>query len=257
MQKTWKPTERRLLRCVDYSYLLEDSGNEEHEATYACDFDVRASDGRWRFGTVGLDVRRDGVVESGIRFVRAYNRKSRRCAWSPGRPFGRRVTGTITTVGLECGQQRPSSAPWMAGDVVGPAARRFPAAVKTFRTGFGGTNTADWTEWSVLRCTRTTKRVGATRRYDVRCKNKIGWSFRARFTIHPKPRAKAKPKRSAPKPRAPKPRPAPKCNPNYSGVCLPIGGDVNCGDISARDFKVVGTDVFRLDGDGDGIACES
>jgi hypothetical protein len=49
----------------------------------------------------------------------------------------------------------------------------------------------------------------------------------------------------------------PSCNPNYSGVCLQNGGDVNCGDISATNFRSTGSDPFRLDGDGDGIACES
>ncbi|MFN8108323.1 MAG: hypothetical protein U0Y82_00480 [Thermoleophilia bacterium] len=48
-----------------------------------------------------------------------------------------------------------------------------------------------------------------------------------------------------------------RCNPNYSGACLPLNHDVNCGDISARDFRVVGVDVDHLDADGDGIACES
>lgn len=53
-------------------------------------------------------------------------------------------------------------------------------------------------------------------------------------------------------------RPAgPSCNPNYTGVCLPLSGDVDCGDISARGFRSIGSDPFRLDGDGDGIACES
>jgi hypothetical protein len=55
----------------------------------------------------------------------------------------------------------------------------------------------------------------------------------------------------------PAPPRAPSCNINYSGVCLPTTGDVDCGDISARNFRVVGSDPFRLDGDGDGIACES
>ena len=49
----------------------------------------------------------------------------------------------------------------------------------------------------------------------------------------------------------------PSCNPNYSGVCLPLTGDVDCGDITARDFRSIGSDPFRLDGDNDGIACES
>ena len=48
------------------------------------------------------------------------------------------------------------------------------------------------------------------------------------------------------------------CNPNYSGACIPnSSSDLDCGDISARGFRVVGTDVYNFDGDGNGIACES
>jgi micrococcal nuclease len=48
------------------------------------------------------------------------------------------------------------------------------------------------------------------------------------------------------------------CDPNYAGACLPVHPpDVNCRDISARDIRVVGTDVHHLDVDRDGIACES
>jgi len=56
---------------------------------------------------------------------------------------------------------------------------------------------------------------------------------------------------------APTPSPGPSCNPNYSGACLPLTGDVDCSEISARNFYVVGTDVFRLDADGDRVACET
>jgi hypothetical protein len=56
----------------------------------------------------------------------------------------------------------------------------------------------------------------------------------------------------------PAPAPAqPSCNPSYEGACLPLTGDVDCGEIAAHDFRSVGSDPFRLDGDGDGIACES
>jgi endonuclease YncB( thermonuclease family) len=61
----------------------------------------------------------------------------------------------------------------------------------------------------------------------------------------------------APPAPTPTPTPAPSCNPNYSGACLPLTGDVDCSGITARDFYVVGTDVFGLDADGDGVACES
>jgi phosphatidylserine/phosphatidylglycerophosphate/cardiolipin synthase-like enzyme len=49
------------------------------------------------------------------------------------------------------------------------------------------------------------------------------------------------------------------CDPNYSGICLPIiDSDIDCPSINAKDFLVVGKDTHRLDiGDDDPIACES
>jgi len=53
------------------------------------------------------------------------------------------------------------------------------------------------------------------------------------------------------------PRPNPTCHPNYS-ACLPIVADLDCGAISQRNFRIIGgNDPYRLDGDNDGIACES
>jgi endonuclease YncB( thermonuclease family) len=71
----------------------------------------------------------------------------------------------------------------------------------------------------------------------------------------------AEPPESPPAP-APTPTPTPtpgdSCNPNYSGACLPLTEDVDCSEIPERNFYVVGTDEFALDGnDNDGIACES
>jgi Excalibur calcium-binding domain len=47
------------------------------------------------------------------------------------------------------------------------------------------------------------------------------------------------------------------CQPGYS-PCLPRAADLNCADIPAskRPVRVTGSDPYRLDGDGDGIACE-
>ena len=48
-----------------------------------------------------------------------------------------------------------------------------------------------------------------------------------------------------------------RCDPNYAGACIPRPPpDLDCSDITARRFRVVGTDVYRFDSDGDGIACE-
>jgi hypothetical protein len=47
------------------------------------------------------------------------------------------------------------------------------------------------------------------------------------------------------------------CDANYSG-CVPAdAGDVNCTDLSDSDIEVIGEDIYGLDRDGDGIACES
>jgi hypothetical protein len=53
------------------------------------------------------------------------------------------------------------------------------------------------------------------------------------------------------------------CDPNYSGACVPIASDVDClgggGDGPAYvqgPVTVVGKDIYKLDGDGNGIGCE-
>ena len=60
----------------------------------------------------------------------------------------------------------------------------------------------------------------------------------------------------------PEPEPSepeqPSCDPSYPDVCIPpYPPDLDCGEISHRNFKVVGSDPHRFDGDGDGIGCES
>jgi hypothetical protein len=69
-------------------------------------------------------------------------------------------------------------------------------------------------------------------------------------TLDPKP--KPKPKRAAPK-----------CDPNYAGACVPIASDVDCAGGSGNGpayfdgvARVVGQDIYGLDRDGDGYACE-
>jgi hypothetical protein len=54
------------------------------------------------------------------------------------------------------------------------------------------------------------------------------------------------------------------CDPNYSGACVPIASDVDCaggsGDGPAYvrgPVRVIGTDIYDLDRDGDGIGCDS
>ncbi|WP_251053534.1 G5 domain-containing protein [Microbacterium sp. ISL-59] len=58
-------------------------------------------------------------------------------------------------------------------------------------------------------------------------------------------------------------QPANDCHSSYAGVCVPIASDVDCeggsgnGPAYARGpLQVVGPDVYDLDRDGDGIACD-
>jgi hypothetical protein len=54
------------------------------------------------------------------------------------------------------------------------------------------------------------------------------------------------------------------CDPNYSGACVPIASDVDCAGGSGNGpayvqgpVRVVGVDIYKLDRDGDGIACDT
>lgn len=62
---------------------------------------------------------------------------------------------------------------------------------------------------------------------------------------------------------APAPAPQSNCDSNYSSACVPVASDVDCGGGSGNGpayfygtATVVGTDIYDLDRDGDGIACE-
>jgi hypothetical protein len=53
------------------------------------------------------------------------------------------------------------------------------------------------------------------------------------------------------------------CDPNYSGACVPIASDVDCAGGSGNGpayvrgpVRVVGSDIYQLDRDGDGVACD-
>jgi uncharacterized protein YabE (DUF348 family) len=54
-----------------------------------------------------------------------------------------------------------------------------------------------------------------------------------------------------------------RCDPNYSGACVPVASDADCagggGDGPAYvrgPVRVVGRDIYGLDWDGDGVGCE-
>jgi hypothetical protein len=53
------------------------------------------------------------------------------------------------------------------------------------------------------------------------------------------------------------------CDPNYADACVPIASDVDCAGGSGNGpeyvqgpLRVIGTDIYGLDRDGDGIACD-
>ncbi|CAJ1580304.1 hypothetical protein [[Mycobacterium] wendilense] len=59
------------------------------------------------------------------------------------------------------------------------------------------------------------------------------------------------------------PHESPDCDPNYSGACVPIATDVDCAGGSGNGPEyvtgpvyVVGDDIYELDREGDGVACE-
>ncbi|WP_084361725.1 G5 domain-containing protein [Herbiconiux solani] len=75
-------------------------------------------------------------------------------------------------------------------------------------------------------------------------------------------------RQAPPPPAEPEPAPAPEapgagCDPNYAGGCVPIDSDVDCPGGSGNGpsyapgpVQVVGTDIYGLDRDGDGMGCE-
>jgi hypothetical protein len=76
------------------------------------------------------------------------------------------------------------------------------------------------------------------------------------------PKPAPKPSSKAPT-RKPSPKPQSTCDPNYSDGCVPIASDVDCGGGSGNGpayfygvARVVGVDIYDLDRDNDGWACE-
>lgn len=47
------------------------------------------------------------------------------------------------------------------------------------------------------------------------------------------------------------------CSSDYAGACVPLDqADVSCADLGVDDIDVIGADVYGLDPDEDGVACE-
>lgn len=50
----------------------------------------------------------------------------------------------------------------------------------------------------------------------------------------------------------------PTCDPSYPDFCIPYGSpDLDCGEISQKNFRVLQPDPHGFDRDRDGIGCES
>ncbi|MGF2949267.1 G5 domain-containing protein [Microbacterium alcoholitolerans] len=80
-----------------------------------------------------------------------------------------------------------------------------------------------------------------------------------RGTLKPQP-APAPPPAAKPVPLT---QPSGDCDPNYTGACVPIASDVDCGGGSGDGpayldgtARVVGTDIYKLDRDKNGVACD-
>jgi hypothetical protein len=93
----------------------------------------------------------------------------------------------------------------------------------------------------------------------------VSSSFAPAPVVVPVPVAAPVPVAPAPVPvAAPAPAPAPAgCDPNYSGQCVPIASDVDCAGgggngpaYTKGPVRIIGTDIYKLDRDGDGIACD-
>lgn len=61
----------------------------------------------------------------------------------------------------------------------------------------------------------------------------------------------------------PLPGQAQSCDPNYAGACVPIASDVDCAGGQGNGpayvtgpVRIIGRDIYQLDRDGDGVACE-
>lgn len=79
-------------------------------------------------------------------------------------------------------------------------------------------------------------------------------------TTKPKapPTTRPAPRKTTPKPARTTTKPARNCDPSYPTVCIPPAPpDLDCGQITQRNFKVLPPDPHRFDGNKDGVGCET
>jgi hypothetical protein len=245
-------TPRKWLKCPAEEIFRLDEGEPPMAV---CQYEFQM--GR-RFRGGGFVVRlRDNTLSVEGPWQQTYTKTLKRCGRVSATKRGARrvrfVNRRLSASGMP-GCRYVSS--FMAGDVEYEVARRFPRPPRSgFITGLRGTNKAGFEEWAVFTCQARSRKRGSRRAYTVVCANKLEGSFRYSFTAYRQPRRSTGPSRPS-RPSRPEPSRS-RCNPNYEGACLPLRGDVDCSEISERNFRSVGSDPFRLDSDDDGVACES
>jgi micrococcal nuclease len=80
------------------------------------------------------------------------------------------------------------------------------------------------------------------------------WGACPGTVLDPSRQVETRQKDSAPRPIVPRSG----CDPSYPTVCIPpYPPDLDCADVPAKGFKVVGTDPHGFDGDRDGVGCET
>jgi uncharacterized protein YraI len=109
---------------------------------------------------------------------------------------------------------------------------------------------------------------GEERWYEVQIGDAKGWMSNIVLDVNDEV-TKTIPKNTEALSPPPKPQLAPAepavlvaedCDPSYPGVCIPPKsqvGDLDCGEIAYRRFRVTGSDPHGFDRDNDGIGCES
>jgi endonuclease YncB( thermonuclease family) len=82
------------------------------------------------------------------------------------------------------------------------------------------------------------------------------WGACPRAKLDPNRAIDTGPGRPPPGPSTPPPSGG-ACDPNYTGACVPVVPyDLDCADIDGQ-VRVVGDDIHRFDGDGNGYGCEA
>ncbi len=258
----FEATPKRWLACPKEEILPAVEADETFDggpALVLCEFEFRESGKTFRGGS-GTAVLQSGVPVLTNFSSRAYTKRLRSCRIAPtkgGCVNGVRLTGRK----LRAAESLGSPCRWLVGgasmaqDLESEVARRYPRPMPSrYTVGLHGTNRAGFDDSVRFPC-RVTRR-GA--RYTFRCRNRLGDVFVHAFTVsHKTPRAKAPKKPSGG-------GPGRSCDPNYEGACLdPNASDYDCSGGSGDGprytgrVRVVGTDHYDLDRDGNGIACES